>query len=197
MNRFSSRAMCAVRVHDDAAAEQARRQRAAATQPQDGPAGSQISIPAWTSDESTAGLPFRRDARMPGPGDPGLDDPQVPVEDDQVGNGPGAMTPKPCSPSARAGVVEHTVAASTGSSPTSRYSFANARSIVSELPASVPSSRYAASRMRDRAAAERRGRAVRQAGSRRAVGDRHDPRRAAWPRAPPASSRDARGRRRR
>ena len=60
---------------------------------------------------------------------------------------PAAITPKPCRPSARAAVVEHRIAASGRLTPISDVNFAKARSIVSELPASVPSSRYAASRM--------------------------------------------------
>src|SRR5690606_6691547 len=57
---------------------------------------------------------------------------------------PSAITPRPCRPSSRAGVVAHIVAAS-GSDTPMPASRANARSIVSTLPASVPSSSVAVS----------------------------------------------------
>ena len=53
--------------------------------------------------------------------------------------------------------------------------FANARSIVSTLPARVPSSRYAASLIVMRSVADVRVAAGRQARAGGAVGDRHHP----------------------
>ena len=55
-----------------------------------------------------------------------------------------SATPCRARPSSRAGVVAQTVAASTIDNPISRTSIRNARSIVSTLPAMVPSWRNAA-----------------------------------------------------
>ena len=93
---------------------------------------------------------------------------------------PATITPCPTRPSSRAGVVAHIVAASTSDRPTRSTSVSNARSIVSTLPASVPSARNAADSptVIGLIAEHARDVPTGRAGGRGAVGDRHDSRRA-------------------
>ena len=130
VNRFSSRAMCPCESTTTQPAERQRGGEKSCT------AGSTDFIQlSWTGLRRPE-FPQPRSGRPAGPGRgrPG----RRPR--------PGAITPKPCSPSARAGVVEQTVAASDRLRPTSDVKLRETRDPSSACcPASVPSSRYAAS----------------------------------------------------
>ena len=88
---------------------------------------------------------------------------------------PSAMTPWPWSPSSRAGVVAHRMAASIRLNPTTPVSTRNTRSIVAVLPARVWSSRNDAWSVTVIVRPPSRARRARgQAGAGGPVGDGHD-----------------------